>query len=231
VDALSKVAREIRALRSNPKLLQITDAIGLYFQPHGTGAVRPLEQIAALRLNVPKLDAAVGNALQKIGSKDVLPAMALLLDCHDPEAQLRAAWFFAYFARFADRKCLRKIPQRRLGTMPNSGRRGGPGIRGASGFNFGDFQRVRGGCEKVGQNWGGAGARACGQTPPSGWLPPNRKSEMFYQMSPVPLSKKNAVPHKLYGWSRVRSVEPSEKGFGNCLNPSPVMILTLLYQD
>jgi hypothetical protein len=77
-----------------------TDAIGLYFRPHGTDAVRPLERIAALRLDAAGLDAAVGKALQKIGSKDVLPAMALLLDSRDPEAQLRAAAFFAYFAKF-----------------------------------------------------------------------------------------------------------------------------------
>jgi len=103
VDALSTIPQRAEELRTNPKLPQITDAIGLYFKPQGTAAVAPLQQIAALHSDVPGLDAAVGSALQKIGTKEVLPAMALLLDSHDPQAQLRAAWFFSYFAIFTDK--------------------------------------------------------------------------------------------------------------------------------
>ena len=103
VDALSTIPQRTQGLRSNPKLSQINDAIGLYFKPQGLTAVAPLQEIAALHSDVPGLDAAVGSALQKIGTKDVLPAMALLLDSHDPQAQLRAAWFFSYFATFADK--------------------------------------------------------------------------------------------------------------------------------
>ncbi len=102
VGALSKVAAETATLRSNPKLREVIDAIGLYFQPHGPEAIKPLAQIAALQSDVPGMDAAVGSALQKIGTKDVLPAMAMLLDSHDPEAQLRAAWFFAWFTTSPD---------------------------------------------------------------------------------------------------------------------------------
>jgi hypothetical protein len=104
VDALSTVAREAEALRSNPRLSHITDAIGTYFKPQGAAAIVPLQQLAALHSDVPGLDAAVGSALQKIGTKEVLPAMALLLDSRDPQAQLRASWFFGYFAIFADKQ-------------------------------------------------------------------------------------------------------------------------------
>jgi hypothetical protein len=103
VEALATIAQRTEELRSNPKLLQITDAIGLYFKPDGPPAIPALQQIAALHSDVAGLDAAVGSALQKIGTKDVLPAMALLLDSHDPKAQLRASWFFSYFATFTDK--------------------------------------------------------------------------------------------------------------------------------
>jgi len=102
VEALSRVAPGIGTLRSNPKLREITDAIGLYFQPPGPDVVRLLGEIAALQSDVPRMDAAVGSALQRVGTKDVLPVMAILLDSHDPEAQLRAAWFFAWFAKSPD---------------------------------------------------------------------------------------------------------------------------------
>jgi len=103
VDALSSVALHAEALRSNPKLRQITDAIGQYFKPQGPAAIATLQQIVALHSDVPGLDAAAGSALQKIGTRDVLPAMAILLDSSDPQAQLRAAWFFGYFAIFTDK--------------------------------------------------------------------------------------------------------------------------------
>jgi hypothetical protein len=104
VDALFTVAQRAEELRSNPKLMQITDAIHNYFKPDGSAAIAPLQQIAALHSDIPGLDAAAGSALQKIGTKDVLPAMALLLDSHDPQAQLRAARFFSYFAMSMDEK-------------------------------------------------------------------------------------------------------------------------------
>jgi hypothetical protein len=92
LDALSTVAQRTEELRSNPKWLRITDAIHNYFKPEGA-AIAPLQQIAALRSDIPGLDAAAGSALQKVGTKDVLPAMALMLDTHDPQAQLTAAAF------------------------------------------------------------------------------------------------------------------------------------------
>src|SRR3569833_162880 len=51
-------------------------------------------------------------------------------------------------------------------------------------------------------------------------------------MSPVPLSKRNAVPlSSCVDGAEVRSAGPSGKGFGYCLNPCPVMILTRLYWE
>src|SRR6185312_7957815 len=63
-------------------------------------------------------------------------------------------------------------------------------------------------------------------------FPPNRKSEIFFQISPVPLTKR--MRYRLSycaDGTDVRSVEPSGKGFNKCLNPYPVMILTLLYWE
>jgi hypothetical protein len=103
VGALTIFASELGNLGNNSKTFQIVDAVANYFKPQGTSAIAPLQQIAAAHSAISGLDAAVGSALQKIGTKDVLPAMAILLDSSDPQAQLRASWFFAYFTIFADK--------------------------------------------------------------------------------------------------------------------------------
>ena len=60
------------------------------------------------------VDVAAAAALAKIRTKEVLPAMAELLDSKDPQAQLRAASFFGLFTLFADKH----------GNMPEGGPRG-----------------------------------------------------------------------------------------------------------
>jgi hypothetical protein len=100
--ALSKVAAEMADLQAQPKFGRIVEAIQLYYRPNGVASIAPLQALVSLHAPVPNLDAAVCAALQKIGSKGVLPVMAQLLDSQDPQAQLRAAWYFGYFALFAD---------------------------------------------------------------------------------------------------------------------------------
>ena len=101
-DAVNMLCDQIEFLASSPKLHRLLDALGMYYQPRNTGAVPALLHISALHVAIPGMDAAVGSALQKIGTRSVLPAMAELLDSHDPKAQIRAASFFANFAMFAD---------------------------------------------------------------------------------------------------------------------------------
>ena len=98
VDALSMVAKETPSLAANPKLWQLTQMIASQMLPL-PASIPVLQQIIAMRGHVPGLDAAAGSALQQIGTKAALPALALLLDSDDPQAQLRASWVFNYIAR------------------------------------------------------------------------------------------------------------------------------------
>jgi hypothetical protein len=100
--ALSTAAGEIALLERASNFARIPEALGIYYQPHGNSSITPLQQIITLRSTAPGLDAAAGAALQKIGTKAVLPVMAQLFDSSDPTAQLRADWFFGYYTLFAD---------------------------------------------------------------------------------------------------------------------------------
>jgi hypothetical protein len=99
--AIATLARELPTLPAHPKFDRITEALYTYYQPHGDSSMGVLQQLVSLHSDAAGIDAATGSALQKIGSKAVLPAMAELLDSRDPQAQLRAAWFLGYFTLFA----------------------------------------------------------------------------------------------------------------------------------
>jgi hypothetical protein len=60
-----------------------------------------LREIVALRSAVPGIDFAVQQALRRIGTKDVLPWMIDFLDSNDPQVQLGACWFLAFYANRA----------------------------------------------------------------------------------------------------------------------------------
>jgi hypothetical protein len=113
-DALTALAKEATFLQDSPKFYEVTFALNNFYMPNGESSIAPLQALIAARLNVPGLDLAAGTALQRIGSKAALPAMALLLDDTDPNAQLRAASFFVRFTVFA----------RADGTMPDRGPNG-----------------------------------------------------------------------------------------------------------
>jgi hypothetical protein len=100
-DALGILAQQAASLQSSPKFFEVSDALNKFYQPNGESSIAPLAALIAARLNVPGLDLAAGTALQRIRTKAVLPAMALLLDSPDPDAQLRAITFFIQFTVFA----------------------------------------------------------------------------------------------------------------------------------
>ncbi|MCH8268279.1 MAG: hypothetical protein IH846_12235 [Acidobacteria bacterium] len=100
-DALLRLAQEIHTLRSGKMFDQLIWALQTYYQPNGNSSIPVLRPLIELRSDVPGLDVAVGKALQKIGTKEVLPTMALLLDSQDPLAKSTAAWFFHFYTAMA----------------------------------------------------------------------------------------------------------------------------------
>ena len=99
--AVTATAKEFEQLRSSSKLPLLVSALSTYYRPGGVDSISSLRQLISLRTDLPGMDAAAGAALSRIRSKAVLPVMALLLDSLDPEAQLRAAGYFGYYALFA----------------------------------------------------------------------------------------------------------------------------------
>ena len=110
-DALPELAKDATSLQGSPKFYEVTYSLTNFYKPNGESSIGPLEAFIAARLNVPGLDLAAGTALQRIGGKAVLPAMASLLNDSDPNAQLRAVSFFVRFTVFA----------RADGSMPDRG--------------------------------------------------------------------------------------------------------------
>lgn len=100
--ALSLLAQEAAVLQPHRWFTFINGALELDYRPTSESSIAPLRQLAGLRLEGASFDAAVAAALQKIGTKAVLPAMVGLLDSADPRAKLRAARFLSDFALFAD---------------------------------------------------------------------------------------------------------------------------------
>lgn len=101
--ALPLVVSQLASLESNPKFPLITRAIRGNTAPLGSASTSALAQLVSVRSAVPGLEAAAGAALARLGTTaSALPAMASLLDSSDPEAQLRAAAYFARFTLFAD---------------------------------------------------------------------------------------------------------------------------------
>jgi len=110
-DALTALAGEATFLQDSSKFFEIIYALNNFYMPNGEASIAPLQALIAARLNVPGLDLAAGTALQRIRTKNVLPAMALLLDSTDPQAELRAVSFFVRFTVFAQAD----------GSIPDSG--------------------------------------------------------------------------------------------------------------
>lgn len=100
-DALLRLAEEVETLRLDKKFDRITDALNTYYQPNGDSSIGPLRQLVELRSDASGLDAAVQKALQKIGTKEVVPLMVKLLDSQNANAQLGACWFLAYYMQRA----------------------------------------------------------------------------------------------------------------------------------
>lgn len=99
-DAISRLADEVPTLQPGQNFFWVLDSLRLY-QPQSGASPAPLERLISARSDIPGLDDAAGAALQKFGTKAILPGMRLLLDSKDPNAQLRAARFFGYFTLFA----------------------------------------------------------------------------------------------------------------------------------
>jgi len=102
-DAVIRLGDELQALQSNKRFMLVLDALEVFYHPqNGDASIPPLDRLRSLGANVPGIDNAVSSALQKIGTKAVIPIMAKLLDSGDSRAQLRAASFFGYLTLFAD---------------------------------------------------------------------------------------------------------------------------------
>ncbi len=112
-DALSQVADELDALRSGPRFNLVLLAIREYPSTQPDASIKALEKLIGLHSDIEGLDDAASTALARIGGlgtvagaqvkmKAALPGMLLLLDSKDPNAQIRAARFFSYFAMFTD---------------------------------------------------------------------------------------------------------------------------------
>lgn len=100
-EAIVQLAQQMGTLRFSKKFDRIIRALGTYYRPNGNNSIPALRQLAELRSDIPGLDVAVGKALQKIETKEVLPVMALLLESSDPLAQNTSAWFFHFYTALA----------------------------------------------------------------------------------------------------------------------------------
>jgi hypothetical protein len=102
-NALRSVATELTSLQGSAKFRHIRESIALFYTPAGPASLQELDQLIAPHAAMPNLDDALTSALQRLGGKSVLPLMANLLDSKDDTARLRAASYFALFARYADK--------------------------------------------------------------------------------------------------------------------------------
>jgi hypothetical protein len=102
-EALTRLAREMDTLRLDKDFLfWIPWSLENYYQPSGSSSIAALSQLIGLHSDTPRsLDAAVGRALQKVGTKEILPAMVLLLDSPDSSAKRNACWYFHYYTTMA----------------------------------------------------------------------------------------------------------------------------------
>ncbi len=100
--AVSALVSNIGVIQASSKFTRVLSDFGLFYHPKGEGALPALQNLLSQHLAIPGMDLALGTALARIGTKNVLPSMAEMLDSQDPQAQLRAASFFANFAMFAD---------------------------------------------------------------------------------------------------------------------------------
>jgi hypothetical protein len=96
--AINITIDKISDLQSSPLFTLIEGSFHSY--PRPASALPLLQQL--IGLGVSGLDASVGAAIERIGGKAILPAMARLLGSGDQEAQLRAVRFFGKYTIFAD---------------------------------------------------------------------------------------------------------------------------------
>ena len=99
-DAMALTLKSFATLKNDPKFPLIIATIAMY--PKDATWIPFLQQIAALRSDIPNLDAAVAAALKKIGTKATLPGLVDLLDSKDPQAVLIAESFLGVFTLLAD---------------------------------------------------------------------------------------------------------------------------------
>ena len=118
-EVFPRLAREMDTLRSLDEdfFFWIPWSLENYYQPSGSSSIAALSQlIGRLQSEGPRsLDAAISKALQKVGTKEVLPAMLRLMDGPNLSAKQNACWYFHYFTVLAG-------PD---GTINRSGKSGG----------------------------------------------------------------------------------------------------------
>ena len=97
-DALTQIAGELPALRTNPRFQEILDVIG--HETNSPDLIAPLRQLLALHSDISGIDTAAAGALYQIDARentenkntnDIRPLVASLLDSKDPVAQAIAA--------------------------------------------------------------------------------------------------------------------------------------------
>jgi hypothetical protein len=90
-DAMTQVVNEISTLRSNPRFDEIMFAIGAYPVQGVPGSkspqwIAPIARMLSMP-EIPGMDASLAGALYRIGTPEIWPLIAAVLDSKDPTAQ------------------------------------------------------------------------------------------------------------------------------------------------
>ena len=102
-EVFPRLARELDTLRLDKDFHRITFALQTYYQPSGSSSIEVLSKLIGLHSEGPdSLDVGVSKALQKIGTKEILPAMLRLMDSPNTSVKKSACWYFHYFTALAD---------------------------------------------------------------------------------------------------------------------------------
>lgn len=100
-DALIRTAQELNIVRLDERFSRITLSLENHYKPTSSASIAALRQLIELRSGAPGLDAALVGALRRVGTKEVLPVMTMLLDSSDPLAKRRACLYFDHFSALA----------------------------------------------------------------------------------------------------------------------------------
>ncbi len=99
--ALRRLASELDSLQLDRNFQRIVFTLHNAYKPNSPEEIAVLQDLIERRSDAPGLDAAIGHALWRVLSRELLPLAALLLDSSDPEAKRAAGWLFHTFTALA----------------------------------------------------------------------------------------------------------------------------------